>query len=313
MPLRAAITPANASQIAGPATRSLSCWCQAGSWRESFRTLKFGLLRCTACGCYRIDPVPVAVASESEAFYTEYYSRLKLDAKPLDSAAGFRSSHFWRVVEKVGMLEPPRRAVADMGCGDGHLCAELRAAGWPIVIGFEVSRTRILRARKFYPGIEFYDRPIAKSGIAPGSLDLIVMDSVIEHLPDPDGMLRELRSFLAPSGRLVVLSPNMESGHFRFLGRRWTGMLAPHAHIFLFTGAALSRLLSNTGYSLDAIGSFHAPPYMPLDYIRRLASGDIKGAVWRLHQELGGFYGRLLGAGPMLYAVAALLPRDQRS
>lgn len=175
------------------------------------------------------------------------------------------------------------------------------------------SRERESRgARKFYPGIHFYDRPIGKSGIEPGSLDLIVMDSVIEHLPDPGGMLKELQRFLAPEGRLMLLTPNMESGHFRFLGRRWTGMLAPHAHIFLFTGAALTRLLSNTGYSVDAVGSFHAPAYTPFEYIRRLASGDIKGAVWRLHQELGGFYGRWVAAGPMLYAVAAASPRDQR-
>jgi len=238
---------------------------------------------------------------------------LKLDTKPFDGATGFRSSHFWRVVEKVRTLERAAGAVADIGCGDGHLCAELRAAGWPTVMGFEVSQTRIARARSFYPGIAFYDRPIGKSGIAPGSLDLIVMDSVIEHLPDPGGMLKEFRHFLAPSGHLVVLSPNMESGHFRFLGRRWTGMLAPHAHIFLFTDAALTRLLSNAGYSVDAVGSFHAPPYTPLDYIRRLASGDIKGAIWRAHQELGGFYGRLLDSGPMLYAVAAASRQDQHA
>ena len=38
--------------------------------------------------------------------------------------------------------------------------------------------------------------------------------------------------------------------------------------------------------------------------MRRVLGGDVKGAVWRAMQEMGGVYGRLIGAGPMLYAVA---------
>jgi hypothetical protein len=97
----------------------------------------------------------------------------------------------------------------------------------------------------------------------------------------------------------------MESGHFRFLQRRWTGMLAPHAHIFLFTAAGLSQLLVRAGFHVSHTGSLHMPVYRPLDYLKRVASGDVKGAIWRAHQEIGGFYGRAIGSGPMLYAVAA--------
>ena len=305
-PLADARGSVSVAKSMGPATRDLPCWCSDGSWRECWRAPKFGLLRCTACGCYRIDPVPLAADSDSERFYTEYYSHLELDTKPVDCRTVSRSSNFWRVVEKVPALEQIGGAAADIGCGDGHLCAELRAAGWPTVMGFEMSKTRIERAISHYPGIQFHARPIGDSGVAPRSLDLIVLDSLIEHLPDPAGMLREVRRFLRPKGRLVLLSPNMESGHFRFLGRRWTGMLAPHVHIFLFTGQTLAALLSYTGYSVTAVGSFHARPYTPLEYTRRLASGDIKGTLWRAHQELGGLYGRLLGAGPMLYAVASV-------
>ncbi len=136
----------------------------------------------------------------------------------------------------------------------------------------------------------------------------MVMDSVIEHLPNPVETVRDLRRFLKPGGTIVLLTPNMESGHFRFLGKRWTGMLAPHAHIFMFTGSfSFSPLLERAGFfRFPACGSLHMPAYtVPLKFAERLFSGDVKGAVWRAHQEIGGLYGRAIQSGPMLYVVAS--------
>lgn len=108
---------------------------------------------------------------------------------------------------------------------------------------------------------------------------------------------------LHPGGRLVLITPNMESGHFRLLGMRWTPELAPHAHVFLFTGAALSGLLERCGLVVEVSGSFHLP-VCPLGVLtRRLFRGDVKGASWRAMQEAGGIYGRLINSGPMIYAV----------
>jgi SAM-dependent methyltransferase len=216
-----------------------------------------------------------------------------------------RNAWFWKVAERVPQLMEIRESAADIGSGDGHFCADLRAAGWPNVTGIEISRTRVARARQLYPNIPFYSCSLGEAGIPEDSLDLIVMDSVIEHLPRPINMVEELRRYLAPGGTLVILTPNMESGHFRFLGHRWTGMLAPHAHIFLFTGSGLAQMLTRCGLAISAIGSLQTPAYRPSEYARRLFSGDIKGTLWRAHQELGGAYGRLIGAGPMLYAVAS--------
>jgi len=136
------------------------------------------------------------------------------------------------------------------------------------------------------------------------SLDLVLMEHVIEHLPDPRSTLQAIHEFVAPTGHVVISTPNMDSGHFRFLGRRWTGMLAPHAHIFLFDAESLSRLLQASGFTVVATGSYQKEYYSFQALLRRLGSGDIKGSLWRFHQEIGGCYGRLIGRGPLLYAVA---------
>jgi SAM-dependent methyltransferase len=310
--VHAARSPASAAvprrEAAGVSDAALPCWCGSGAWSLCFRAPKFGLVRCSACGTYQTDPPPLRADTESAEFYTDYYSKSAPPAAPAADPAAVVSSRnawFWRVTQKVPQLAEIRQSVIDIGSGDGHTCAELHAAGWTSVTGVEISRTRVARARQMYPQIPFYDCPLGDTGIPQESFDLMVMDSVIEHLPNPVEMLRDLRRFLKPGGTIVLLTPNMESGHFRFLQRRWTGMLAPHAHIFLFTAAGLSQLLVRAGFHVSHTGSLHMPVYRPLDYLKRVASGDVKGAIWRAHQEIGGFYGRAIGSGPMLYAVAA--------
>ena len=284
---------------------TFACWCGWQNGQQQYRTSVYGLVRCGSCGCYRIDPPPISRDDQAPGFYTGYYSRRKPTSRKSETN---RSSRFWHVVRREPSLDGFGQRAVDVGCGEGHLCHELRLAGWPRVIGLDVSRARIERARRSYPDGEFYDRPIDETDMSPASLDLIVMDNVIEHLPDPLETLRTLRRYLKPQGRLVVITPNMKSGNFRLLGRRWTPELAPHAHVYLFTPRSMSVLLANAGFTVDSVSSFHLSVYSFAAWTGRLMSPDFKGAIWRAMQELGGIYGRLIGVGPMLYAVARPSP-----
>src|SRR5262245_37455315 len=171
------------------------CWCLAEQWITIFRTNRFGLIRCMRCGVYRIDPPPLTTNEASANFYTDYYARpLVSDATPRCEFS--RRSRFWHVAAQVPNLQRPQRAVLDFGCGDGQLCAELRAAGWERVVGVDVAQTRIARARQTYPDLEFYDQPLMQSVLSGSAFDLIVMDNVIEHLPDPLGLIAGLKRYL---------------------------------------------------------------------------------------------------------------------
>ena len=280
----------------------LPCWCEKGEWVRCFRTARFGLLQCSACSCYRIDPPPLLADTQSSSFYTEYYSHPKgrLDQ---NEEKGRRGSRFWRVADQVRSVEQPAQTAVDIGCGEGQLCNELKEAGWRTVVGIDVASSRVARARLRYPELQFFDVPLEQTTLSQKAVDMVVMDNVIEHLPDPVEMLNKVRRYLRPGGKLIVITPNMESGHFRLLGRRWTPELAPHAHIFLFTHAAMCQIMNKSGFTVVAEGSFHLAPYAARVWWNRLASGDLKGTLWRSMQEVGGMYGRLIGAGPMLYAV----------
>ena len=281
----------------------LACWCASGRWTVNVKGKRFQVLKCSGCGGYRIDPPPIQSPQESEDFYSRYYQTVGTGAVAIKTPALSRGAGYWRVAERFAPLLQVKRRALDIGCGDGHSCAELKAHGWPSVMGIDVSRTRVERARKLYPDLTFFSDPLAATGLEKRSLDLVVMEAVIEHVPQPVEMLREVREFLAPGGSIVLTTPNMDSGEFRFLKKRWTGMLSPHAHIFLFTHASIRRLLLSAGLIPESVGNYPTPLYTPLEYLKRAARGDLKGTLWRAHQDMGAIYGRVIRSSSMLFAV----------
>lgn len=155
----------------------LPCWCGREALPSRFNAARFELMRCAACGTYRISPPPVTDDEEAGKFYSDYYDHEHTD--------GEDPRRFWKVVKRAPWLREVGDAVADIGCGEGTLCSQLRANGWRRVIGLDVSRTRIERARRRDSDITFESCTISNSGIPPRSLDLAIMDNVIEHLLEP--------------------------------------------------------------------------------------------------------------------------------
>jgi 2-polyprenyl-3-methyl-5-hydroxy-6-metoxy-1,4-benzoquinol methylase len=229
-------------------------------------------------------------------FYTNYYARRGyLRQSP-------PSNRFWRVASQVSELGVAGENVADIGCGDGHLCAQLKARGWKHVVGIDVSETRIAAARRSYPDVTFYHQRLQETGLPHASFDLIIMDNVIEHLASPQRAMEEVCQYLKPGGYLLVITPNMESGSFRLLGRYWTPELAPHAHVFLFTRHALVHLLERAGVHTVTAGGFQPIP-ASREWISSLRDRDLKAFVWRTCQHLGRLFGQIIGAGDMTYVL----------
>lgn len=291
----------------------LACWCGGIGWDRVFVTPRFGLLRCQGCGGFRIDPPPVYTEIEAEQFYTAYYGTDTpiASATPEPKSAPGRTSRFWQVARRYTPLEEPRERALDVGCGDGTLCSELHAAGWQRVVGVDLSASRMAGARARYPQIDFRPGSIAELGWQEGNFDLIALDNVIEHLLDPVGTLSAIRDRLQPKGHAVVITPNMRSGQFRLLGRRWTPELAPHAHVFLFTPESLGAAVRMSGLKAVAWGAFHTPGVGLFRVLTTLLGGDPKASAWRALQGLGAAYAHMIGAGPMQFVVASPAARPE--
>lgn len=88
--------------------------------------------------------------------------------------------------------------------------------------------------------------------------DFIIFGDVLEHLKDPERVLRISKSWLKPDGKIVASIPNLMNisvieellkGNFTYTDR---GLL-DRTHCHFFTGKEIEKIFTNTGYDLEMV------------------------------------------------------------
>ena len=190
-------------------------------------------------------PPPQQAAAESRP-------ARNLDAP--DAARLGNPSFVWRSGQqrRLGIIERhvplAGRRVLDLGCGLGEYVRAFEQAG-ASALGCDIERTRLAEGRtRGARGL------VTAAGealpFANGSLDVVVLNEVIEHVADEVETLREVARVLAPGGRAVIFAPNRLypfETHGVFLRRRYVfgniplvnwlprpvrDRLVPHARVY---------------------------------------------------------------------------------
>ena len=79
--------------------------------------------------------------------------------------------------------------------------------------------------------------------------DLITMNHVIEHLPNPVETLKECLRVLKPGGKLMMVTPNINAyGHTKFKSA-WRGLEVPR-HLNIFSVKSLSEAIRRAGFGI---------------------------------------------------------------
>ena len=217
----------------------------------------YGLRLCAVCGLRSLSEYPDE-ESMSRCYGEEYYSQntvlhptrrslLKMRLEESDSPLVRRVLRSLAIGWLPRAPQPGMRML-DVGCGDGAAMARAASLGWEAE-GCEVDDAACGRARA--RGFTCYAGDWA-SQLVPKSYDLVVMNQVLEHLPDPMGTLMSVRASMKEGGRLLLGLPNWDSSWSRVFGTAWWANLAPQ-HLWHFRISHVRSMLSRSGFGIESV------------------------------------------------------------
>lgn len=156
-----------------------------------------------------------------------------------------------RVLSLVGQ----RQRVLELGCATGQMTRVLQERGCKVV-AIEADVEAAKRAEEFCEHMVVGDLETLDFDVELGDrrFDVMVAADVLEHLKEPEAVLRRLQPFLAPGGYLVASVPNVTHGSIRLalLGGSFpyadTGLL-DRTHLRFYNRSSLVEMLSAGGFS----------------------------------------------------------------
>lgn len=201
-------------------------------------TPPFGLRSCEGCGLIFLSPRPSA--AEMAEHYADFYDK-EGGEQPRPNKRQQRRAH--RHFRRVQRLCPQATRLLEVGAGDGYFLHTAREAGLKVA-GVELSAPRVARAKEWFD-IELFAGDVHHAPFPTGSFEVAAMFQLLEHLHDPDAVLRRVRTLLKPGGMLIVSTPNALAYARK---KRSVDTWRIPRHLFFFTPRTLVRLVESCGF-----------------------------------------------------------------
>jgi len=136
--------------------------------------------------------------------------------------------------------------ILDIGAGTGDFLLTAKNDGWETV-GVEPSdRAKNIAIQK---GISFVNEI---SDLENNSFDVITMWHVLEHVPNLELQIQELKRLLKPTGTLIVAVPNFKSFDAQHYKTFWAAYDVP-IHFWHFSKKAIQSLFEKVDMKLEKV------------------------------------------------------------
>ncbi|MCZ8089311.1 MAG: class I SAM-dependent methyltransferase [Flavobacterium sp.] len=131
----------------------------------------------------------------------------------------------------------------DIGAGTGDFLAVANSDGWQTV-GIEPStKAKEIAIKK---GVNFAQD---FASLESNSFDIITMWHVLEHVPNLEEYISELKRLIKSSGTIIIAVPNFKSYDAKYYGEFWAAFDVPR-HLWHFSKTAIQKLFAKQNLKL---------------------------------------------------------------
>jgi 2-polyprenyl-3-methyl-5-hydroxy-6-metoxy-1,4-benzoquinol methylase len=183
-----------------------------------------------------------------------------MDANP--STHGHKPDWYYACPRKEMLKYVPEasRTVLDVGCGEGLFghALQQQVTGRE-VWGIEIDPIAAGEAEGRIDKVLVGDVETVLSGLPEGHFDCVVFNDVLEHLVDPESVLRKITRYMTPNGIVVCSIPNVRYFPVLFrliLRKEWryvdNGVL-DRTHLRFFTIKSIQQMFEELRYDVLTI------------------------------------------------------------
>lgn len=239
------------------------CICDGNESITISKTDRYGIpittVICKHCGLLRTDPKP------DKEFLDDFY-RNEYRALYTGNEYGDMDSYFLDMVERGGkILELVRKHavselkelhVLEIGCSAGGILLPFLKDG-AVVKGYDYDKRYLDYGNNYEPSLNLNFGGFEDLNKEKNKYDLILINHVLEHLSDPELVVKITRNSLKSDGTLYLSVPGLKNPAYYFSpSKSFLGSLHI-SHLYHFNEASIMRLFKgfNISYMDDEVRS----------------------------------------------------------
>tara|TARA_B100000900_G_scaffold347860_1_gene313260 strand:+ start:1113 stop:2000 length:888 start_codon:yes stop_codon:yes gene_type:complete len=249
---------------------------------------KFPISKCEKCGFLFTNNIPKK-ENLGKYYQSEEYISHSNSSKGLFNKL-YKIVRSITLKNKVRLLGKETGTVLELGSGTGELLAACHTKGWTC-LGVEPEEKARKKAKKNHK-IELFETS-EKIKLSENSTDRIMLWHVLEHIPNLQETIGNLKCWLKKEGEILIAVPNYKSWDAKYYQESWAAYDVPR-HLYHFDKNSISKLLSQHNLEITKIKPMWFDAFYVSMLSEKIKSGHkrlLKGAIIGLLSNLRAFFG----------------------
>lgn len=213
----------------------------------------FNIAKCNNCGLIYINPRPTE--EKIMEFYPNEYAPYNIKKNRIIKLVKERLikndiKQLKKIIKRSGRI-------LEIGCATGEYLLAIKNTGRWEVHGVEISSYASKYAREKFD-LNVITGTVFDATFPNEYFDAVIMNHVLEHVPNPSETITEINRILRKSGKFIFVIPNIDSYEAKIFEEYWYGLDVPR-HLYNFSPKTLREILQKCNFEIQNIYHISIP------------------------------------------------------